>query len=89
MVLEHYDGEYPVNVGSGVEITIADLAAEVARATGFTGRIIWDDSMPDGTPRKLLDSTEIRALGWAPKIGLIEGIERTVAEYRDMKERTR
>jgi len=83
LVLERYDEDAPINVGSGEEITIAALAEMVADATGYEGAIEWDDSMPDGTPRKLLDSSVIRDLGWAPKIDLRTGIRRTVAEYRE------
>ena len=71
-----------VNVGSGVEITIRGLAEKVKSATGCPAEITWDASKPDGTPRKLCDTSLIRSLGWNPKISLDEGLERTVAEYR-------
>ena len=70
-----------INVGSGVEITIRDLAATVAEATGFAGRIVWDSSKPDGMPRKLLDVSRLAALGWRARIGLKEGIARTYASF--------
>ncbi len=70
-----------INVGSGDEVRIADLAMLVAEAVGYEGHIAFDRSRPDGTPRKLLDSGKLRSLGWAPKIGLREGIARTVRYY--------
>lgn len=73
-LLERYSDFGPVNVGSGAEISIADLAALVADVVGFTGRIDRDLSKPDGTPRKLMSSARINALGWSQKIGLRDGI---------------
>ena len=70
-----------INVGSGAEVTIRELTAMVAAATGFAGRIAWDASKPDGTPRKLLDSSRLAALGWRARIGLKEGIARTYADF--------
>lgn len=70
-----------INVGSGEDITIGDLAREIAAVTGFTGRIGFDPSKPDGTPRKLMDIGRIRAMGWAPEIGLAEGLRSTFAWY--------
>ncbi len=71
-----------VNVGSGVELTIRELAEKVQAATGCPSAIVWDATKPDGTPRKLCDTTLIRSLGWQPRISLDEGLARTVAEYR-------
>jgi len=71
-----------VNVGCGEDLPIRELAEKVRAAVGFTGEIRWDSDKPDGTPRKLLDVSRIRALGWAPSIGLDEGIARTVREYQ-------
>lgn len=71
-----------MNVGSGEEVTIRELAEEVKSATGSTAGIEWDSTKPDGTPRKLCDTTLIRSLGWAPKISLKEGLKMTVASYR-------
>lgn len=81
-LLERYDDSAPINVGSGEDLTIAELAALVADVVGFSGRIGWDTSRPDGTPRKLLDVTAMRALGWRPTIGLREGVQRTWEWYR-------
>ena len=63
-----------INVGSGKEATIREIAETVKEVVGFKGEIAWDASKPDGTPRKLMDSTRVRALGWVPRIGLSEGI---------------
>jgi len=71
-----------MNVGSGSEVTIRELAEKVRAATGCTAPISWDASKPDGTPRKLCDTSLIRSLGWKPVIGLDEGLRRTVEEYR-------
>ncbi|MGN0834065.1 MAG: GDP-L-fucose synthase family protein [Kiritimatiellia bacterium] len=71
-----------MNVGSGEEVTIRELAEAVKAATGSTAEIRWDASKPDGTPRKLCDTSLIRSLGWKPQIGLREGLARTVADYR-------
>ena len=71
-----------MNVGSGEEVTIRDLAEAVRRATGSTAEIVWDSTKPDGTPRKLCDTSLIRSLGWKSRIGLEEGLARTVASYR-------
>jgi GDP-L-fucose synthase len=71
-----------MNVGSGSEITIRSLAEAVKKATGSSAEIEWDSTKPDGTPRKLCDTSLIRSLGWSPKISLEEGLEKTVASYR-------
>ena len=72
-----------MNVGSGVEVTIRELAEKVRAATGCAAEIAWDATKPDGTPRKLCDTSLIRSLGWSPKISLDEGVRRTVACYRE------
>ena len=71
-----------INVGFGDDVTIGKLAQMVAHATGFHGKLIFDTSKPDGTPRKLMDSARLRALGWHPTIDLATGIAATVADYR-------
>lgn len=80
-VLERYVAEAPVNVGSGEEVTIADLARLVADVVGFEGRLAFDPAKPDGAPRKLLDVARVEALGWRARIGLREGLERTYAWF--------
>jgi GDP-L-fucose synthase len=77
-----------VNLGSGEDISIADLAALVARVTGFTGRLVFDSSKPDGTPRKLLDVTRLRALGWRPAVSLETGIKKAYEAYKNYLART-
>jgi GDP-L-fucose synthase len=81
-LLEHFDGPMQVNVGTGEDVTIKELAGIVADAVGYEGEIEWDTSKPDGTPRKLLDISQLRESGWSPKISLEEGIRSTVEWFR-------
>ncbi|MGA7051839.1 MAG: GDP-L-fucose synthase [Mycobacterium sp.] len=81
-LLEHFDGPNHVNVGTGVDHTIKEIASLVAEAVGYSGETHWDPAKPDGTPRKLLDISFIREAGWVPEIPLRDGIETTVAWYR-------
>ncbi|NMN97769.1 GDP-L-fucose synthase family protein [Antrihabitans stalactiti] len=81
-LLEHYDGPTQVNVGTGEDSTIKEIAEIVAAEVGYEGRVEWDTTKPDGTPRKLLDVTTLRESGWTPRIGLREGIASTVEWYR-------
>ena len=76
-LLETYDGDIPLNVGCGEDVTIKELAETVARVTEFQGVLEWDTSKPDGTPQKLLDTTRINELGWKPTISLERGIRDT------------
>ena len=80
-LMQTYSEEQFINVGSGTEITIKDLASLIAEIVGFKGEILWDTTKPDGTPRKLLDSSRMFALGWRPKIELSEGIRRVYEQY--------
>jgi len=80
-LMQQYDDPEPINVGTGVDITIRDLAALVARVVGFAGDITFDASKPDGTPRKLLDVSRITAMGWRPRIVLEDGLAQTYAWY--------
>jgi len=80
---EKYDSSLHLNVGSGEDLSIKNLAERVAAAAGFTGAIRWDSSKPDGTPRKVLDVSRIKALGWKPTITLEEGIASTIAWYKE------
>jgi GDP-L-fucose synthase len=82
-LLDHYDGPEQVNVGSGKDLTIKEIAEIVAAAVGYTGETNWDPAKPDGTPQKLLDVSKLAQAGWTSKIGLEEGLERTIARYRD------
>jgi GDP-L-fucose synthase len=81
-LLATYDEEAIVNVGWGEDVTIAELAQLVADVAGFRGAVAFDASKPDGTPRKLLDTTRLGALGWRPRIPLRQGIEGTYAWFR-------
>ncbi|HZT53167.1 MAG TPA: GDP-L-fucose synthase [Gaiellaceae bacterium] len=83
LAAQRYDGPEPVNVGSGEEIAVRDLAALVAELTGFDGEIAWDASQPNGQPRRRLDVSRAEALfGFRARTGLREGLERTIAWYR-------
>lgn len=77
IMLERYEGRTPLNIGSGTEITIEALAAQMAQVVGYQGAITFNPAYPDGTPRKILDSGMIRALGWQPAIGLADGLRDT------------
>ncbi len=85
LCMEKYDDAQQINVGSGVEISILDLAHKIAEKVGFEGSIVMDSSKPDGTPRKVLDITKISNLGWKPTISLDQGIASTVEWYRENK----
>lgn len=81
-LLERYDDDAPINVGTGEDVTIKELAETVARVVGFTGTLEWDTSKPDGTPRKLLDVGRIHGTGWEHDIALADGIASTYAWYQ-------
>ena len=88
-LLEHYDGPEQVNVGSGTDVTIKELAATISDIVGYTGETHWDTTKPDGTPQKLLDVSKLAELGWTSQIGLQEGIEGVVQWYRGNRESVR
>ena len=77
-----YDGDSHLNIGSGKDLTIQALAELISKQAGFNGKINWDRDKPDGTPRKVLDISRIRSLGWEPKISLNDGITQTIDWYR-------
>lgn len=79
--LEHYSGEGHLNCGTGADVTIADLAREIAGVVGFSGELAFDTSKPDGTPRKLLDVSRLSALGWHATTPLREGLRRAYADF--------
>ena len=81
LCLDKYDDSKQINIGSGHEVSIQDLAAKISTSVGFNGEIIWDSSKPDGTLRKVLDSSKINKLGWKPLISLDQGIASTVEWY--------
>lgn len=81
-LMEHYDGPGQVNVGTGTDLSIRELAALVAASTGYSGAVSWDVTKPDGMMQKLLDVSLLQGLGWSPAIPLAEGIASTVEWYR-------
>lgn len=80
-LIKNYSEEQFINVGSGSEITIRDLANLVRQVVGFPGEIVWDSTKPDGTPRKFMDSSRMLALGWKPQVTLKAGIELVYGQY--------
>jgi len=80
-LMENYSGGGPVNVGSGIEISIRNLARKIRRVVGFDGDLCFDAGKPDGTPRKLADSSKLHAMGWRHRIGLDEGLASTYAWF--------
>ena len=81
--IEKYDLQGPLNVGSGAEISIRDLANLTASLSGFAGEIMWDATKPDGTPRKVLDVSRLQSMGWTAEISLQSGISSTIDWYRE------
>jgi GDP-L-fucose synthase len=81
LCMDKYDDSQQINVGSGHEVSIKELADKISKSVGFSGEIIWDSSKPDGTMRKVLDSSKINKLGWKPLISLDQGIASTVEWY--------
>lgn len=83
LILEKYDSEEPINIGYGEDISIGDLALLISDIIGYVGAVEFDSSKPDGTPRKLLDSSKIKTMGWKPKISLRDGIAQTYEWYKE------
>ncbi len=81
-LMQHYSGDLPINVGSGEELSILDLTRLIMEVVGHSGEIVVDAGKPDGTPRKLLDSSRLKALGWTPKVALRNGIARAYAAFQ-------
>lgn len=81
LLMDRYSGEEHVNVGSGQEVTVRELAKMVREVVGYEGRVVWDDSRPDGVMRRLLDSSKMRALGWKPKVELRDGLHDLYKRY--------
>jgi GDP-L-fucose synthase len=84
-LMQNYSDEQFINVGSGSDLTIKALAETVGRTVGFQGKIVWDASKPDGTPRKLMDSSRLFALGWRPQIDLETGLRMTYEDFLKRK----
>jgi GDP-L-fucose synthase len=85
LCLEKYDSDQHINIGTGEDLEIKELANKISKEAGFTGEIIWDSSKPDGTPRKVLDISKITNLSWKPSISLDSGIAQTVQWYQENK----
>jgi GDP-L-fucose synthase len=83
-LMQNYEGDSFLNIGTGKDISIKDLAYLVKEISGFEGEVIFDKKKPDGTPRKLLDVSKIHSIGWTHKIGLKEGIERVYENVKDI-----
>jgi GDP-L-fucose synthase len=83
--LDNYDADQQINIGSGIDLTVAELAEKIAKSTGFSGSINWDAAREDGTPQKVLDIQKITNLGWKPTINLDQGIKLTVEWYLENK----
>ena len=81
--MENYDSEEIINIGTGEDVTIKELAETIVKVTGYQNYYQWDVSKPNGTPRKVLNVDKVKALGWEPKIGLREGIESTYEWYKE------
>jgi GDP-L-fucose synthase len=81
LLMARYDGSAPINIGTGQDLSIKELARQIKNVTGYQGRISWDQTKPDGTPRKVLDISRLRRLGWRPEISLEEGLKTTYAEF--------
>ena len=88
-LLENYSGEQHVNIGTGKEVTIRQLAETVKEVVGYQGDIVWNKDMPDGTPRKLTDVTKLHGLGWTHKVELKEGVELAYQWFKDNVENAR
>ncbi|MFA4932335.1 MAG: GDP-L-fucose synthase [Caldisericia bacterium] len=84
-MMQHVETPEPINLGTGTDVSILDLAQLVAELVGYTGDIKWDSSMPDGMLQKCLDVSRLDAMGYRPRIGLREGVARTIDEYRERK----
>ena len=84
-LMNNYSGSETVNVGSGIEVTIKELAEAIKEAIGFKGEVVFDPSKPDGTPRKLLNTSKLTSMGWLAKTGLGEGIKSAYEDFLKRK----
>ncbi len=88
-LMDRYDGDEPINCGAGSDVTIRQLAETIGQVVGFSGRLAFDVSKPDGTPRKLMDSSRLAGLGWRPKTTLETGIAEVYRWFCRRNVRTR
>jgi GDP-L-fucose synthase len=88
-LLRNYSESQFINIGTGVDLTIAEFAQTVAEIVGFKGEIVYDASNPDGTPRKLLDASRMAAMGWSPSVSLRGGLKRAYADFLTNEHRER
>jgi GDP-L-fucose synthase len=84
-LMNHYNDSQHINVGSNVEITIRELVEKIKVAVGFTGKVFWDTTLPNGTPRRKMDNTLLFSMGWAPKVSFEEGLAKTIQWYKENK----
>ena len=89
LALEKYDSDQHLNIGTGEDLTIKELAELIAIQAGFTGEIQWDSTKPDGTPRKVLDVSRLKSLDWTPKIDLQSGIRSTIEWFKANQSKVR
>ena len=82
-LMEHYSSPEIINIGFGADHTIREIAGLIQQIVGYQGKIIWDTSKPDGTPRRLLDTKKLADLGWKPKIDLVQGLTETYRWYKN------
>lgn len=82
-LIERYDGPDQVNVGTGSDVTIREIAETIAKVVGFEGETVWDTSKPDGTPQKLLDVSKLAEAGWTAQIGLEDGLRSTIDWFHE------
>jgi GDP-L-fucose synthase len=87
--MNNYNDSEIINIGVGEDVSIKELAETIKEEVGFKGEITWDTSKPDGTPRKLLDVSKLKALGWEPSVSLEEGIKKTYEWFLENKDNIR
>jgi len=78
-----YDDEQFINIGSSTDISIKELTEMIVKVVGYEGEIRWDTTKPNGTPRKLMDSSRINSLGWSPKVNISDGLEKTYTWFKE------
>jgi GDP-L-fucose synthase len=88
-VAEKYDGDEPINIGTGEDLTIRELAMMIKQIVGYEGEVVWNDSIPDGTPRKQLDISKLKELGWQTEGNFLRGLQETYSWFRDNYSQTR